>query len=144
MAYLMVMMQAFFLFLCFLLLEKPSCNEANVAAKMLDTANSQRKKKKHAHRQKQWRIVAVAALCPLGFWMDGGFGILELAAGNYISAGAMLLWLLPAFLPFGFWDAGFLESWNYEAGKYVSAGARTCCCSGSKNQFKRFQSHKIH
>jgi hypothetical protein len=72
--------------------------------------------------------------------MDGGFGILELAAGNYISAGAMLLWLLPAFLPLGFWDAGFLESWNYETGKYVSAG----CFSGSQNQFKRFQSYKIH
>lgn len=143
MAYLMVMMQAFFLFLCFLLLEECSCNEANVAAKMLDDANSQRKRKK-TRAQKQWRIVAVAALCPLGFWMDGGFGILELAAGNYISAGSMLLWLLPAFLPLGFWDAGFLESWNYEAGKYVSAGARTCGCSGSKNQFKRFQSYKIH
>jgi hypothetical protein len=50
MAYLMVTMQAFFLFLCFLLLEEYSCNDANVAAKMLDDANSQRKKKKHAQR----------------------------------------------------------------------------------------------
>jgi hypothetical protein len=36
MAYLMVMMQAFFLFLYFLLLEESSCNEANVAARILD------------------------------------------------------------------------------------------------------------
>jgi hypothetical protein len=50
MAYLMVTMQAFFLFLCFLLLEECCCNEANVEAKMLDDANSQRKKKKHAQR----------------------------------------------------------------------------------------------
>jgi hypothetical protein len=79
MAYLMVMMQAFFLFLCFLLLEESSCNEANVAAKMLDAqlyCNSQRKKKKHAQRN-------CCCCCALFFRvLDGGFGILEFAAGN--------------------------------------------------------------
>jgi hypothetical protein len=39
--------------------------------------------------------------------LDGGFGILEFAAGNYISAGSMLLWMIPAFLPLGFWTRDF-------------------------------------
>jgi hypothetical protein len=72
MAYLMVMMQAFFLFLSFLLLEESSCNEANVAAKMFDAHTAPKlatQEKKHAQR----RIVAVAALSPLGFWT----GVLE-------------------------------------------------------------------
>jgi len=41
--------------------------------------------------------------------LDGGFGILEFAAGNEISAGSILLWMLPAFLPLGFWTRDF---WN--------------------------------
>jgi hypothetical protein len=72
MAYLMVMMQDFFLFLCFLLLEESSCNEANVAAIMLDAqaaAKLATQERKHAQR----RIVGVAALSPLGFWT----GVLE-------------------------------------------------------------------
>jgi hypothetical protein len=73
---------------------------------MLDAANSQRKKKNTRRETVENRCCCCALSVRV---LDGGFGILELAAGNYISAESMLLWLLPAFLPLGFWDAGF---WN--------------------------------
>ncbi len=93
-------------------------------------ANSQRKKKKYARRE---TVKNRCCCCAFSVRvLDGGFGILEFAAGNYISAGSMLLWMLPPFLPLGFWTRGFLESWNHEAGKYVSAGSLACYCSGSK------------
>jgi hypothetical protein len=69
------MMQAFSLFLCFLLLEESSSNEANVAAKMLDAhaAAKLATQEIKTRAEKQRRIVAVAALSPLGFWT----GVLE-------------------------------------------------------------------
>jgi hypothetical protein len=61
----MVMMQAFFLFLCFLLLEESSCNEANVAAKMLDAhaaAKLATQEKKHAQRNSEESLVLLRFL----------------------------------------------------------------------------------